>query len=195
MKQYLILFAAVIGFAACNEEASNEVNFAEMPVAEVLTVDGGIDWLIQQTNAVNWAAFKEDTKNKGFIQHLSVSRMKDVGESEWSSMDGWRGGSPLPNYLFLDDQTVRTCFSDSTGNYGGALLYLDYPYVMNEIDKTLSYDNEVITVLYYQAGTLILERANSSSTVQIVYSAGKSRQEMLELFTTEAIPENMLKPY
>lgn len=192
MKKLFILLAVAIGFVACSEE--DTTNFAEIPVEEVLTMKGGIDWLIKQKDAVNWAEFNEDMQYYAYKIDKS-SRLKDIGESKWTSISDWVGGLPLSHFLFLDDHTLRTCFHDSTGNFVSKFLYQDVPYVLDEANSVLSYSVNDLSFLYYQEGVLIVEVLIQNSVFQFVYTTNQTRQEMMDRYATEASPENMLEGY
>lgn len=120
MKKLFILFAAVIGFAACSGESGTlDPDFSKMSTDEVLNVEGGMEYLLSAYGNVNVAAIHEQMQN-GVLQidgyECTYYRKED---GVWKPFNWF--GTPYTSDLFIaamDGGRLRMCYANIFGEEG-----------------------------------------------------------------------------
>lgn len=194
MKKIFIIVTFAVGLLACEKQPE----YGDVPILEALSMEGGVDWVLNQQFSVDMEAFRQDMTSVGFEMNPYVSFGRD-GMGVWHQGITQIGGQFFPHLVFLDQETLRICYEDSTGQYAGAALYKNCRYELNSVDQTLSYytdperyysENRVyLKLLYYRDGILIVENARQEFRKLVVFEATDA-EKLLQKYSTEAIAEN-----
>lgn len=196
MKKFFIILACTVGLLACEKQPE----YGDMPILEVLSMEGGVDWVLNQQFSVDMEAFRRDiTSVVGFEMNPYVSFAQNVVTGDWYQGIEQIGGQFFHHLVFLDQETLRTCFWDSTGQYAGAALYQNCRYELNSADQTLTYYTDperyysegrvFLKLLYYRDGILIVENVRPKIRKIVVFEATDA-EKLLQKYSTEAIVEN-----
>lgn len=175
MKNLLILFAAAIGFAACNEEAGEDLDFtfANEVVSSYTTEQ--VEELITEFDpkTIDFSQLKSDLITGAIYAPVNCGGwLKGTWHDYISFVGGYYGSANSLNALFYDDQTYSYLESEGWG-YSPPNTFLvsgSWRFDVEASEIILNDPMEIapdrvmrLKILCYRSPLLIFERAHYSS--------------------------------
>lgn len=127
----------LLTFTGCKEST---VDYSMWTTEELLATPAGLDYLVKQAGAIDYAYIEEQLETKVF-DPLTYYVLDKHG---WTDSSQWFGQIASNSYFILDDSTIRCCtfayiyvYLDPDGNHTQR-YYTDHPFTGDRLSALLN---------------------------------------------------------
>lgn len=156
MKKFLLFLVALTAFAACDDDP---IDYSTWTEEELLASPGGLDYLVKQSGAVDYAYIEEQLETKVF----DPTTFYVLDKHGWTDSSEWYGYISSTSYFILDGSTIRCCsivynnaYLDPDGNRTNR-YYIDRQFTGDRLSAVLKAFRQNSRIAAQIEDTLIVE--------------------------------------